>query len=231
MRRSRFSLHRAHSIPSISVGKKRARTPGRWAVASGLLLAAIRHSILDVMKATAILVHEHDVIGQALAVLDAMAARLAGGGSVAAPDVEQLLEFFVVFADRCHHAKEEGILFPALEAAGVPREGGPIGVMLAEHVEGRRLIGRLRQAAPAAASGNTDARRRFAEAAHDYVALLEEHIAKENRVLFPRADGMLTDEDDRRITAAFERHEELEMGPGVHERFHRMLDDLTTRYR
>jgi hemerythrin-like domain-containing protein len=183
------------------------------------------------MKATAILVHEHDVILQALAVLDGMAARLVGGGSVTAPDVEQLLEFFVVFADRCHHAKEEGILFPALEAAGVPRAGGPIGVMLDEHEVGRRLVGRLRQDGAAAAGGDAAAQRRFAEAAHEYVALLEQHIAKENQVLFPAADGMLTDEDDRAITAAFERHEELEMGPGVHERFHRMLDDLAARYR
>jgi hemerythrin-like domain-containing protein len=182
------------------------------------------------MKATAILIHEHDVIGQALAVLDAMAARLAGVGTVAAPDMEQLLEFFVVFADGCHHAKEEQILFPALEAAGVPRAGGPIGVMLDEHEEGRRLVGRLRKDAPAAAGGNAAARRRFAEAAHEYVALLEAHIAKENRVLFPAADIRLTEKDDREITAAFARHEEVEMGPGVHERFHRLLDELTKRY-
>jgi hemerythrin-like domain-containing protein len=182
------------------------------------------------MKATAILIHEHEVISQALAVLDAMAARLAGVGSVAAPDVEQLLEFFVVFADRCHHAKEEGILFPALEAAGMPKDGGPIGVMLDEHEAGRGLVGRLRQDAAAAAAGDAHARRRFTEAAHEYVALLEAHIAKENRVLFPGADGMLTDADDRAITAAFQRHEELEMGPGTHERFHRMLDDMAKRY-
>lgn len=182
------------------------------------------------MKATAILVHEHEVIGQALAVLDAMATRLATGGSVPVRDAEQLLEFFVVFADRCHHAKEEGILFPALEAAGVPRDGGPLGVMLAEHAEGRRLIGRLRQDAPAAAGGNAEAGRRFTGAAREYVALLEQHIAKENRVLFPAADTRLTEQDDREITAAFERHEELEMGSGVHERFHRMLDDLAKRY-
>lgn len=183
------------------------------------------------MKATAILMHEHEVIGQALAVLDAMAGRLAAGGSVPAQDLEQLLEFFVAFADGCHHAKEERILFPALEAAGVRREGGPIGVMLDEHEAGRRLIGRMRRDAAAAAGGDAEARRRFAEAAHEYVALLEGHIAKENRVLFPAADTRLTEEDDREITAAFEQHEALEMGPGVHEGFHRMLDDLAARYR
>lgn len=53
--------------------------------------------------------------------------------------LEQLLNFFRVFADLCHHGKEEQYLFPALEAAGIPRESGPAGVMLAEHAEGPRL--------------------------------------------------------------------------------------------
>jgi hemerythrin-like domain-containing protein len=33
--------------------------------------------------------------------------------------VEQLLEFFRIFVDKCHHGKEEDLLFPALEAVGV----------------------------------------------------------------------------------------------------------------
>ena len=183
------------------------------------------------MKATQVLMHEHEVIEQALGLLDAAAARLARGESVPPRDLEQLLEFFAVFADGCHHAKEEGILFPALEAAGVPRDGGPIAVMLSEHEVGRRLVGRMRRDSTAAAGGDAGARRRFADAAREYVDLLAQHIAKENQVLFPAADARLSESDDRAITAAFARHEEREMGPGTHERFHRMLDELGTRYR
>ncbi len=181
------------------------------------------------MKATQILMHEHDVIGTGLTLLDALAAKLARGEAVPAPDLDRLLEFFTVFADGCHHAKEEGILFPALEAAGMPRGAGPIAVMLGEHEEGRALIARMRREV-GSAGGDVAAGRRFAAAAHEYVALLQQHIAKENAVLFPAADGMLTEADDRRITAAFDRHEEREMGAGVHQRFHRMLDELSARY-
>jgi hemerythrin-like domain-containing protein len=35
------------------------------------------------------------------------------------------MEFLTVFVDKCHHGKEEEFLFPALEAAGIAREGGP----------------------------------------------------------------------------------------------------------
>jgi hemerythrin-like domain-containing protein len=181
------------------------------------------------MKATRILIHEHEVISQALAVLDATSARLAAGESVPSEALEQLLEFFSVFADRCHHAKEEGILFPALQAAGTARDAGPMALLLDEHTAGRRLVGRL-QRDLAAIGRDVEARNRFVDAAREYTALLEQHIAMENEVFFPDADTVLTDEKDREIIAAFERHEELEMGPGVHERFHQMLHDLAKRY-
>jgi hemerythrin-like domain-containing protein len=78
---------------------------------------------------------------------------------------EEILDFLVVFVDKCHHGKEEGLLFPALEAVGVSRNGGPIGVLLEEHRKGRSLTAEmtaapagLRKAAPGAArdSGFTD---------------------------------------------------------------------------
>ncbi len=182
------------------------------------------------MKATEILIHEHAVIGQGLTLLDAMAARLEAGESVPAADLGELLEFFAVFADGCHHAKEEGILFPALESAGIPRGSGPAALLADEHAEGRRLIGRLKADA-GHVGDDAEARRRFVEAAREYVALLERHIAMENEAFFPDADAALTEAADREITAAFDRHEALEMGPDVHERFHRALARLEERYR
>ncbi len=182
------------------------------------------------MKSTQTLRHEHDAIRRALQILDAVADRVAAtGGSPPADDAARLLEFFTVFADGCHHVKEERIYFPALEASGMPRSEGPVGVLLEQHQEGRRLVGILARELPGLET-DAAARRRFADAAHLYTAMLEEHIAMENDVLFPDADGVLTKAQDREIAAAFDRHEEQEMGAGVHERFHRMLDELAQRY-
>ena len=181
------------------------------------------------MKATETLKHEHVVIGQALKVLAAMAGRVAADDPPPAPDLAALLEFFTAFADGCHHAKEETILFPALERAGLTHGRGPLAVMLDQHERGRQLVAALRAAQPDLAH-DAGARQRFAAAARDYVSLLDQHIAIENGVLFPGADRMLTPERDAEIAAAFDRHEEVEMGPAVHRRFHRMLDELGARY-
>ena len=63
------------------------------------------------------------------------------------------MDFLSIFVDKCHHGKEEEFLFPALEAKGVKREGGPIGVMLHEHEQGRGLVAMLRNAVADYTSG------------------------------------------------------------------------------
>ena len=124
---------------------------------------------------------EHRVILHALGVLEAGTDRLTGGGALPEGWWEEAIRWLRAFADRNHHAKEERHLFPALAKAGVPAEGGPVEVMLDEHVEGRALIAVMESA---------DGRGRL-DAARRYVHLLREHIDKENGVLFPLADAVL----------------------------------------
>lgn len=182
------------------------------------------------MKATDELRAEHEGIGVMLRVLEAVAEKLGEGEAVDPGDLDGMLEFLTVFVDRCHHGKEELHLFPALEKAGVPRENGPIGVMLGEHEEGRRLILRLREALdglePADAAGAESARRVMEE----YVTLLDGHIAKENRVLFAMADARLDPGTDGELVAAFARLEQERIGEGRHEAFHALLGRLEAEY-
>jgi hemerythrin-like domain-containing protein len=178
------------------------------------------------MTATEELMTEHRAIERMLAVLDAAAGRLEAGERVR-PDVfRDAVDFVRNFADRCHHGKEEDNLFPRLEELGVPREGGPLGVMLFEHDEGRAYIGAIADAVDAYEGGDEGAARTIASNARGYVDLLRGHIQKEERVLFPMADQVLSEDDQRSLEESFERIETDVMGAGVHERYHRMLDEL-----
>src|SRR4051812_11028397 len=159
------------------------------------------------MRAIQLLMDEHEIILHGLRVLEALADRAARGAEVPAKAVADAIEFLRQFADVHHHHKEEEILFPALEEAGLPRDGGPLGVMLHEHDQGRQLISRLREAAPDAAS-DVGSRERFASAARAYVALLTAHIEKENYVLFPMADQALGVAEGRRVDEEFDAFEE-----------------------
>lgn len=166
------------------------------------------HPHNDAATPIAMLRHEHEVILRALALSERLGQSLESGEAVDRKALAWLVEFFRIFADRCHHGKEEEHLFPALERCGIPKEGGPLGVMLHEHEEGRALV-------RAMAEGDD---RLAAEAIRGYVTLLRAHIEKENSVLFPLAEQVLPDEEQEKLVHAFEAVEQALAGPGVHER-------------
>jgi hemerythrin-like domain-containing protein len=184
---------------------------------------------MESMRATDILMHEHELILRGVAVLDRMAGRAESGQQVPVDQAEAIIEFIRKFADRCHHAKEEGVLFPAMEAAGMPRDGGPIAVMLAEHDEGRAAV-KAMSAAVSAFGASADAQAQFARAAHAYASLLTNHIYKENNILFRMADQVIGSHKDAEMLQAYDEHEARVTGPGEHERFHKVIEELEAAY-
>ncbi|OQB40590.1 MAG: iron-sulfur cluster repair di-iron protein [Candidatus Latescibacteria bacterium ADurb.Bin168] len=182
------------------------------------------------MQATTDLMKEHRGIELMLRVLGAISARAGAGEALDTGELDGILEFLTVFADKCHHGKEEDILFPALEAVGIQRSHGPIGVMLLEHTEGRAIIKRLKDAVAEYKAGDRTAANRIASAGDDYAALLSQHIQKEDKVLYPMGDERLTPEKDAELVAAFEEIERERIGPSRHEEFHAMLHRLEAKY-
>lgn len=182
------------------------------------------------MKATTDLKEEHGGVKVMLGILEKVCDRLETGKGVDPQHLRQILEFLMVFVDRCHHAKEEDHLFPALEQAGVSVEGGPIGVLLLEHRKGRDLIRGMNDALPGVQRGDRQAIARFVRNAREYGEMLLTHIDKEDDILYPMADALLSEDKDRELTKDFERVEEERVGQGKHEEFHRMMDRLKAVY-
>jgi hemerythrin-like domain-containing protein len=146
------------------------------------------------MSPTQSLVDDHRVILRALDVLARAADRLRAGGALPDGWWDEVVEWLRAFADRSHHAKEEKSLFPALVKHGVPQDGGPVGVMLEEHKQGRALIAAMATGDPAERGAR----------AKQYVVLLRQHIDKENGILFPMADAVLDDEAMGAVGREFE---------------------------
>ena len=166
--------------------------------------------------ATALLKEEHDLILRGLAVLEKVAARLADSKPVPRGTVEKLVEFFRNFADRCHHGKEEAMLFPAMEAAGLPRHGGPTGVMVSEHEEGRTCVRGIAGAA-ARLAREPGAAQEIVQHARQFIPLLRAHIDKENDVLFIMADSILSPEAQKDLLDSYGRFTEEQAGCRIHE--------------
>jgi hemerythrin-like domain-containing protein len=146
---------------------------------------------------------EHQVILRVVRVLTGLMDHWEQTGAFAGAPLGKCVDFLRLFADACHHGKEEDLLFPVLEARGIPRDGGPIGVMLYEHQMGRRLTAEMAAAWPAAAAGDSEARRRFHGAARQYIDLITNHIFKEDNVLFNMGARVMSSEDRTELEARF----------------------------
>jgi len=182
------------------------------------------------MRPTDTLKNEHRAILLMLEVAESVSRKLEAGEKVPAEHLNKIVGFIQGFADKCHHAKEEDLLFPAMEKTGVPRQGGPIGVMLVEHTEGREYVRKMKEASEKYAAGDRTAGLRFAENARQYAALLSQHIHKEDNILYPIADARLSPQTQVGLEKDFERVEEEVVGAGKHEEYHRLLEKLEKTY-
>ncbi|RJP78588.1 MAG: hemerythrin [Desulfobacteraceae bacterium] len=175
--------------------------------------------------------NEHQAILMTLSILERMIHRIkeVPEGQVV-EHLGRLVEFFKIFVDKCHHGKEEDLLFPALMKIGVSKHGGPIGVMLAEHDEGRGYIRELQAGLDQLKKGNPDSVGRIDQSAANYISLLRAHIEKEDTVLFPIAEANLSFDKQSQLYKAFQKLEIEKIGAGRHEELHGLLDQLKSIY-
>jgi hemerythrin-like domain-containing protein len=154
--------------------------------------------------ATSRLREEHQWILRVADVLERLVERSEVEGDTDLDGFADCVTFIRLFADACHHGKEEDLLFPALEAQGMPREHGPIAIMLLEHRQGREYARFMAEAIEPCRRGDDAARKRLCNAARGYVALIRGHIGKEDNVLFEMADQMVRGPGCQRLCGSYE---------------------------
>lgn len=131
------------------------------------------------MKLVDELRREHDLIERVLGSLRSYAAH----HDAPVEDGLAFLEFLGTYA-HWHHEREEGVLFPALEAeAMLPRDRGPIAVIEHEHVQLAAQLAAMKTA--------LRDRETFQRLATDYARALWLHIDVENSVLLPESEDQL----------------------------------------
>jgi hemerythrin-like domain-containing protein len=169
--------------------------------------------------------HEHESITLGLKILTRMDERVSAEQITDIQDLTTMTDFLKAFADTCHHGKEEGILFPAMKAQDLAQTEHPIQRMLDEHAESRQHLADM-QAALHPEVNLIE----FHEAARAYTALLLGHMEKENTLLFPMAERLLSDEKQTELAQAFDAYEDTIMCPGQHDALHASLKKMLAKY-
>ncbi len=178
---------------------------------------------------TGVLRSEHACIKSLLGTLDAMAEQIRERGHVDRDDLHDAMTVVVEFADRCHSAKEEDVLFPALAKASA-KTGAEIARRLStDHVALRRLVREMRDLLPEFAARKAS-RRLLAKSIETYTRTLREHMRAEDEMLLPEVDRSLSPEERDRVAEAFRRVEREEVGLGMQEAYRSIIQRLASAY-
>lgn len=156
---------------------------------------------------TRALVDEHRLILRMIALLERYAPPTAAGTYTNWQFYLDGVDFIRAYADRFHHAKEEDVLFAALVKNGMPRQNSPVAAMLMEHDQGRAYVRAMEQAAREASEGLPGREQIVADNALAYAALLRDHIAKEDTILYPLAERVIPEGMREEIVNGYERAE------------------------
>ncbi len=180
------------------------------------------------MTSTEILKHEHQAILKVMeAAVREIRAILPLGKITTTDNIEKIIDFCRVFVESCHNAKEEEYLLPKMRERGKMTDVGLIKTIVKEHTEGHRLMQRVAEFLPLARIYPIPSN--VAEVTANlksYIELLRGHIDKEDHVLFPLADCLLTSEDQQTILKSFDKHEAEEVGVGVHGKYLQLANEL-----
>ena len=168
-------------------------------------------------KATIDLIHEHETIMHVLELLK----KIQGNSGISEESqlkfYGELAYFLEVFADKCHHGKEENNMYHTLAPLGDEAEKMMIITLIEEHVEARALVREIKRAAEAGSAAEA------AEAAESYRVLLQDHIRRENEEMFPSIQYRIKDQQQDVMFEHFMAVEERTLGGGVKEKLMEMI--------
>ncbi|HOX10873.1 MAG TPA: hemerythrin domain-containing protein [Candidatus Moranbacteria bacterium] len=170
------------------------------------------------------LTKEHGPVKLMLRILEKASDQLEAGQEMNVSDLENAVAFIREFADKCHHGKEERLLFPAMEENNIAEEMAIIDALIEEHKIGRNFVKNMSEAIAEKDSS------KFIKNARGYIALLNPHIDKENQKLFPMAGKSLSEEKQKELELGFEDIEKNVIGEGRHEELHAIIHKLKDKY-
>lgn len=172
------------------------------------------------------LMHEHQLILRVVADMGREFERLDDGGDVDPGYVATVVDFIRTYADRCHHGKEEDILFRDLAGKGLsPEDAEAMRVLIDDHVWARGQVRELVEATDRAAAGDASATTVVRDRLRALAEFYPDHIEREDHSFFRAVPGYFSrDELDEMAAECAEFERSL-----IHERYLGVADALEAR--
>jgi len=170
------------------------------------------------------LMAEHEVILEVLRVAESEADRIRRGFNMDDNRVRDIVDFSRNFIDRCHHGKEERFYFPTAQIYAGQRVYSFLDELTAEHAYGRAIMEEIDYLL---GNKEREVAKLIAERLSMYVSTMRRHLHRENTQLYRKSGAFLPNTEEYALLVGFDRLENVDLGIGFHERYHRLAEDLS----
>ena len=131
---------------------------------------------------------EHRLIERMISAMSMEMEHIKKNGEVNPKFIDTAVDFIRIYADQCHHGKEEKILFRDLKKKKLkPEDARIMQDLVQEHIRGRKLTGELVEAKKRYETGDKTALETVVDIMHQLVEFYPKHIEKEDKVFFKSA--------------------------------------------
>ena len=170
---------------------------------------------------------EHRLIERMISLLDNHIKTVSAPVSIDLSLIEKGVDFLRSYADRCHHGKEEDILFTALDSKKLTAEEKTIfDELVAEHKIARATVKSIALAREQALAGNETAFSEIIQLVGKIAVLYPAHIEKEDKRFFiPIMSYFSKDEQDKMLVQFAEFDRQL-----IHEKYQKVVENLENDY-
>jgi hemerythrin-like domain-containing protein len=177
------------------------------------------------MEPLEILKNEHGLIRQFLENLDEALKKLEIDQRPTREFFDKAIQFVKLFPEGYHHHKEELVMFVQVAQKHAGEFDGEIEALRHQHEVARNYISNLALALNGYEEGAQVQTDQVIENTAAYVALMRNHIHKEDHKFFPMVEEVLTPEETDALMAEFDK-EAKKAGPYVFEEAHKLVVDM-----
>ncbi|MCP8305462.1 MAG: hemerythrin domain-containing protein [archaeon] len=138
--------------------------------------------------------------------------------------IDVVVDFFRTYADRCHHGKEEDILFRDLAKKQLSKEHRKImDELIEEHIHARKTVGRLEDSKERYVQGKVDAFNDIKTSLKELTEFYPMHIEKEDgHFFYPSMEYFDKQELDDMLQEFWEFDRKM-----IHEKYEEIVERVT----
>lgn len=180
------------------------------------------------MKSTKDLTEEHESIAVFLAILETILSNMQSEKQINFEDLKWLFEFNRDFILKCHFDKEDCVFFPALESMAIPPES--IDFLIAEHEIAWSIAKAMRGFIQDYIEGQSNFKGDIISLGTSYIDFMKDHINKEEKIVFPLVDEIISMDMDEWLAFKFRLFIEERIGIGRYLDLQELLSYFKTFY-